>query len=326
MKDYAALCREYREFIRKVTSGSKDLKPAKELSGRLYQATLDMQQALLNDPETYVRFLRAPENDDISGGLLTLLCNVVGFDRGYEPVDSSQMPKPILDAIRDLLTSGTANQKLAVLDLVRWDSGSKTGPLIGRDMLIERARALLSDNDPKIRVSAAGVLQGYAPQQKDQGFQVLEDVWRSTQDPEVRLKWLEVLDSMKTPEARELLQTGIAQIVGETASPQTSLLLWKTAEVVRGNIPELKPEEVEGYAAICATAIRNDAEPTRYHIWLYLALCLPVGRVTSILEQAQKSAPTAELRSSAAQILEQVRSGETRSERLKAILQIQEED
>src|SRR5204863_6703639 len=65
MKDYASLCREYREFIRKLTLGSKDVTPAEELARRLHQATLNTKQAVLNDPETFVRFLRAPENEDI---------------------------------------------------------------------------------------------------------------------------------------------------------------------------------------------------------------------------------------------------------------------
>jgi hypothetical protein len=96
------------------------------------------------------------------------------------------------------------------------------------------------------------------------------------------------------------------------------------AEIVTGKIQDNKPEEIACYAAFCASAIRNDPDPTRCYVWLCLALSLPAGRGMSLLEEAQKNAPTAELRANLAHILEQVGSGETRSDRLKALLEIPE--
>ena len=57
-----------------------------------------------------------------------------------------------------------------------------------------------------------------------------------------------------------------------------------------------------------------------YGAWVEVALYLPIARATSLVEQAQASAPSPELRSAAGRVLEQIRAGETRVDRLRSAL------
>jgi hypothetical protein len=286
----------------------------------LQKRAAGLQQALLGDPEGYLRILRAPENDDLSKFLLSLLCRVVSLEGGHGLLPVSQLPKPILEGLSELLGSGTPNQKLGILHLARRDRWTGQKSLIGDQALVERCGALLSDSDPLVRATAVQALQEVAPKREDPRVEVLEELWRNSTDPTLRSMCLQSLASMEKPAARELLLKGIQQIAADGSWSKDGALMYSSLQAVQTRIQALRPDEEEAYAAVCSTALRGVSEPRCYQGWMEVSLLLPLVRATPLLEQVQNFAPTPELQASARRVLERIRAGETRFDQLQATL------
>ena len=263
--------------------------------------------------------LRSPENDDLSKFLLSLLCMAVGMEGGtMMMLPPSQIPKPILDGLREMLASGTPNQKLGILHLVQMSSWSGQSGLMGDQALIDRCGALLSDPDPMVRVTAVQALQEAAPKRADQRFEVLQGLWRTSTDPSIRATCLGTLASMDAPAAREFLLKSLQEVEAGGIWTKDGTLMWAVIQSVQTRLSMLHPKEEEAYAALCSSALRGVSEPMWYRGWMDLALRLPLPRATALLDQAQGGAPTPELQAAARRVLDQIRAGETRSERLQA--------
>jgi HEAT repeats len=307
-----------RGFDLKTMAGRQKVPP-----DELRKRSAVLQQSLLSDPEGYLAVLRAPENDDLSQYLLSLLCQVVGIEGGYELLPLSQYPKPILDGVRELLRSGSTKQKLGILALVQRGSMFKEGHLFGEQALVERCGALLSDPDPMVRTTAVQVLQQYAPKQEDRRFEVLQDVWRTAGDPTLRATCLSTLSTLDSPAAREFLLKALNDIAADGSWTKDVMLQWSAIHAVQARTSTLKPEEEAGYAAVCAAALRSVPEPQWYQGWMVVSLRFPLARTTPLLEQAEAFAPNAELKASARRVIDQIRAGETRFDKLQTALRKQ---
>src|SRR5258708_2580795 len=297
----------------------RDSVPRAELQKR----SAALQQALMSDPDGYLAILRATENEPLFKFLLSILCRVVGLEGGHALLPLAQYPPSILDGVRDLLSSGTTSQKLGVLVMIQRESVFGEGHLIGKEALVERCTALLADPDPKVRATAVQLLGTWAPKQADGRFEVLQEVWGSSADLEVRSAVLQAAQLMQTSAAQEFLLKAVTQISADPAWTKDAVLMSTTLQAVQSRASRLKPEEEEGYAGVCASALRNMTQPMWYHAWMDVSLRLPLSRATALLEQAQTCAPTPTLQDPARRVLEQIRAGETRVDRLQATLREQ---
>jgi len=313
---------ELREWLAGFDLKSR-LAPNAVPPAELQKRSAALQQALLSDPDGYLAALRAPENEPLFKFLLSLLYRVVGLEGGHALRPPAQYPPSILDGVRDLLNSGTSAQKLGILVQIQRESAFTEGHLIGKGALVERCTALLADPDPKVRATSVQLLAIWAPTQVDGRFEVLQEVWGSSTDLEVRATALQTLQLMQTPAAREFLLKGITQISADPAWTKDLTLMSVTLTAVQRRASTLKPEEEEGYAGVCASALRNMTEPMWYHAWMDVSVRLPLGRAPALLEQAQAYAPTPALQDAARRVLEQIHAGETRDDRLQATLREQ---
>lgn len=300
-----------------------DLKKATvaEQAHRDFQAVaLELQEAMQKDPEGYIALLRSPENDSICTALLSLLCRFPGLDGGRILLPSAQIPKPVVEAVRELLVSGTAEQKLAVLQFVRPDTWTSDGPLLGKDLMVERCTSLLADADPRVRAAAVPLLQHWAPEQADGRFEVLQEIWHSAPDARLRTSCLQALATLPSREARGLAFKAVGEVLADPAAVKDWELMGTSIQIVQQRAHSLQLEDIDGSAAVCSTALKSIQDPRMYGGWVEAALQLPLPRATSLLEQAQISAPSPELRTAASRVIEQIRAGETRADRLRGAL------
>jgi hypothetical protein len=123
------------------------------------------------------------------------------------------------------------------------------------------------------------------------------------------------LGQMTSPEARELMVKGAAQVASDPDALKDRRLMGATLGALNSHSLWLPSEEV---ASVCASALRNTRDPMAMQGWAELALRLPLPRATTLLEQVRDGAPTPELQAGAKRALEQIRAGETRMDRLVA--------
>src|SRR6185369_13497500 len=131
-------------------------------------------------------------------------------------------------------------------------------------------------------------------------------------DSDVRSTCMASLGQMTSPEARELMLKAAAQVASDPDAMKDRRLLGATLGALNSHSLWLPPEEV---ASVCASALRNTREPMDFQGWAELALRLPLPRATTLLEQVRDGAPTPGLQAGAKRVLEQIRAGETRTDR-----------
>jgi hypothetical protein len=315
---WKALQNWLRGFDLATVAGRQKVRP-----DELQKRAAALQQALMSDPEGYLAVLRSPENDDLFKFLLSLLCRVVGLEGGHAALPRSEIPKPILDALPELLRSGTAKQKLGVLQLVQRDHWSLQGRLLDEKDLVERCDALYSDPDPMVRASAVQVVQSYAPAREDRRVEVLQELWGSSTDPMLRANCLQAVSMMGAPAARQFFVQALTQLAADGTWTKDATLMWTAIQAIQSQSSSFKPEEQERIVAVCSSALRSITDPQQYQGWMALSLYWPLDRATPLLEQAASLAPTPELKASAQRALAQIRAGETRADRLQAALRQQ---
>jgi hypothetical protein len=254
-----------------------------------------------------------PPEETADQKLLDQLCHSPTL-RMFLPAD--QIPKPVLDQVREQLRSGTTHQKLAILRRIE-EAG-----WFGRDLpfpkeeVVERATAFLSDADPRMRAIAVPILLRLAPKQEDPRYDVLQELLRTSKDSEIRSTCIGSLGLMTSPEARSLLLQGAAQVASDPQALKDRRLSGATLGSLNTHSLSLPQDEL---ASICSTALRNIPDPDLYGGWAEFAFRLPLPRTTTLLEQVRDGAPTPELQAGARRTLEQIRAGETRADRLQGV-------
>jgi hypothetical protein len=281
---------------------------------------LELQEAMMKDPEGYIAILRSPESEPLLPALLSLLSRFPGIGAGPMLLPVAQIPRPVLDAVRDLLVSGTAAQKVAVLELAVGDSWAGESTLLAKDVMAERCTSMLADADPRVRAAAVPLLQRLAPEQADRRFEVLQEIWHSGPDEKLRNACLQALAALPSREARDLSFKAVGEIVADPVAVKDWQLMGTSLQIVQQHARSTRTEDIDGTAAVCSAALKSVQDPRMYAGWVDAALFLPLPRATSLLEQAQSSAPSPELRSGAVRVLEQIRAGETRTDRLRTAL------
>jgi len=232
--------------------------------------------------------LRSPGNEENFRGLLSLLCQTSGPDGGSGLFPLQEIPVPIQNGLRELLQGGTTNQKLGILAFIQRNahSGPQGLDLIGQQALVDQCTALLGDSDPRLRVSAAGMLQTVAPLREDRRVEVLQEVWQTSAENRVRCHCLSVLGTMNmwTPEAREFLLKGMSQIASDGTLAQDAELGGAVLWAMRtGTWSDLRPEVEEMKATICSSALRTVSTTAEWDAWLGISLDLPLTRLVPIL-------------------------------------------
>jgi len=278
---------------------------------------LELQEAMKKDPEGYLALLRSPDSEPFLPPLMSLITLFPGIGGGHQMLPLAGLPKPVVDGIREMLVSGTAAQKVAILELAQGDIGISNDRLLDKATMVERCTSMLTDSDPRVRAAAVPVLQRWAPDQADRRFEVVQEIWHTSADPKLRADCLQAMSAMPSREARDLTFKAVADLLADPVAVKDWRLMSASVQAVDQRSRSLQPEDVEGTAALCATALRNVQDPNMYLSWMGAAIKLPLARATSLLEQAQGSGPSPELRSTAGRVLDLIRAGETRADRLR---------
>jgi hypothetical protein len=299
----------YRKALLERAKDPKKVDPA------LAEGWSELHQAALKDPAAYVAFLRAPGNEDLCEGLLQVLSpfpNIGHLILVQEP------PAVILDALADLMRAGSKVQQLAAgrlaRDLLQGAAGKS-------DVLLEPCLSLLSSDDPRAQATALAVLQTRRPERLEESLDLVGSLWKKSDDAEVRQACLSALSAMKSAAADQLFFERISETLREHATRGSDPLGQPALEILRGRLLAVTGGNADRYGDVLLTALRSATDAGAYQSCALAALDLPIAKASSVLEQASASAPTPAARAVVQAVLDQIRAGEVRPERLRLILQ-----
>jgi hypothetical protein len=296
----------------------------KEAQDRLYKSWGELQKSVLKDPEAFVDLLRKRDNEELLNDLLSGLTlgpyrdDVLFEYTGATLLKRAQCPPAILDALRQLLDTGSNLQKKGVIDLIRRGNRHFKDDLFDRDAVVERCTHLTAEGDSRLRASAMSLLQSFDPRGADGRFGVVQELWRASKDAELRLHCLEALRHMQSVEATEFFFARATEMVTDPQVAGDPLLTQKIHFLFGSRTPKL-PEDTERYTAFYSTMLRKGPSD-QFDTWLSDSMSLPLSDVKQLLEQARTDARTPEQQCAVARVMEQISAGETRRDQLQMAL------
>ncbi len=306
----------FRDLLRERQLGEKLPKSDHDrVLERISAGWRDLHDAIFAEPEIYVRFLRAPENESLCEGLLGVL-SMAPVPAPYQlsTVGMNPLPKSILGSLYEMLDSGEAGQKLAILKMTKDTFHMDVNSYMP---IVDRCRALLSDGDPRVQIAALGVLEAKSREKMDGTFDLVKQLSRNPADVDTEILCLRSAARMDRPEAQEFLQKGLAEIIERRAVGERPPILSGAMMIVSEKLCKARPEEVGAYADLIESGMRHSQSLKVYEGWVGISLGLPQARLTALLHEAQAHAPSVELRDAAQRVLAQLQSGESREEMLK---------
>jgi hypothetical protein len=274
-----------------------------------------IRKLALNDPATYLAFLRAPGNENACEGLLFVL-----YPHGLCRFFDEDLPAPILQGVADLMASGTKDQRLAAARLARdmvtrgelsSNHPSEDPPRRG-EILVEPCLSLLSSDDLRARAAALDVMRSRRPERLEESLPLINDLWqRSSDDQGVRYSCLEAFAQSKSPAGTQFFYEKMSDVVRE--HPTESL------QLIQSRLEAGRRGDVDRCGQLLLAALRSCDECDFQRI-AAVSLDFPMATTIPILEEACASAPRPEVRDSVRRVLKEIEAGEVRSERLRAII------
>jgi hypothetical protein len=147
----------FRDLLRQQKK-AEELSPSEGMSPwkRVDAVWLYLHRAVFEEPEHYLHFLRAPENESCCEGLLGLLSRAhLSPNHQLVTVGMDPLPQPVLEGMKEMLVTGKERQQLAILKLVLESNHldvNSTRPIV------EECKDLLADGNPRVQAAALGVL------------------------------------------------------------------------------------------------------------------------------------------------------------------------
>ena len=273
-----------------------------------------IRKLALNDPATYLAFLRAPGNENACEGLLFVL-----YPHGLCRFFDEDLPAPILQGVADLMASGTKDQRLAGARLARdmvtrggqlSDHPSEDPPRRG-EILVEPCLALLSSDDLRARGAALAVMRSRRPERIEESLPLINDLWQRSSEEDVRYSCLEAFAQSKSPAGTQFFYEKMSDVVRE--HPTESL------QLIQSRLKAGSGGDVGRCGQLLLAALRSCDECDFQRI-AAVSLDFPMATTIPILEEACASAPRPEVRDSVRRVLKEIEAGEVRSDRLRAII------
>jgi hypothetical protein len=304
-----------RKILVEKAKAGHDRSDLDELDRDILEGWQELHQAVLKDPAGYFAFLRSTGSDVVCDRLLDVLC--VHPTMGHRDWIMNEMPPAVLEGIVDLLGTGDKARKLAA---ARFARDLLRSPGVGkRDVVLEPCLSLLSSDDPRAQAVALDVLQLRRPAQLEESLDLVQALWKKSDETEVRLPCLSALALMKSPAAEQILFERASEILGDHLQKPYDPLGTSALDHVRGRILAGKPGDDERYGDLLLTAVRSAKDPLVFHNCVGTSLDLPLPKARSVLEQAYASAPTPETKAYVRRVLDLMESGEVRPDRLRAV-------
>lgn len=318
---------EFMAAARKTHALLTDEKSPKDLDRRLQELRSslgdlgELREAALSDPAGYLAFLKDPANEDVLGPLFCLLGRSPDPAGSLPMMDLAKIPRLIVDGLYDLLAVGTLGQKMTLLRNFETLAQCTSPEAPAREEMSKHCVPLLSaSEDPRVRAEALGVLEAWGGGPLDPYLGLVRELWQKSSDPDVRADCLRALGKMKGPEAEELLLERSRVAIRESAAASDDGAARAALWVLQERAASIPLESAGRYVDVWALAFRETRRPEFYLEWLDGSTSLPAKHLGPLLEQAVSYAPTPELQASARRLLDAVRSGETRIERLRPMV------
>ncbi|HVR84904.1 MAG TPA: hypothetical protein VMU54_11380 [Planctomycetota bacterium] len=273
----------------------------------------ELHEAVLKDLGGFFAFVRAPENEDVCEGLLSALAFAPGVS-GPGTWGFRKIPAGVVKGIRDMIVSGTVRQMLVTSRIALAMMDTAPGKC---DSLLEPCLALLSHDNPHLQSVGLEVLQARKPEQLEQTLPLIDKLWKTSEDEDVRLPCLSSLAAAKCPAADRIFFEKVWEVFLDPASKPSFSFFTNTLNEVRGKLLAGDAIDAERYSDLLGSAVRRAVDPPAYRSIVNTALDLPLAKATVVLEQAIASAPDEESGAEVRKVLEQIHAGEVRAERLR---------
>jgi hypothetical protein len=287
-----------------------------------------LRRAVLEDPQTYVAFLRDPAHGPIVLGLLDLLLRE--FDAPQATPDG--LPAGVLASqqetalLLEMLSRGTRWEKLAVLR--ECPTGFRHElPASFQDSFLEGCSLLLSDSDPEVRgVAFYTFTQQARPALLEARADQAREAWLSIKDrltPRDYDLRLALLDSLSAPLIREAPKVHelLLEVVRESFAKGDQIAYVQAAEYL-GRIASREGQEnhLDASMSLLASSFSESQDRECQRGLLEASVQFPLASCRAILEHARLSSRVPEIQRSADLVLNEIRGGETRASVFRQIL------
>jgi RNA polymerase sigma factor (sigma-70 family) len=275
---------------------------AKKLfDGSFTRAAEPLHPLVLKEPETYITFIRLPENRKYLGIFLDLLEYPDPIVGGVRLPD---LPNCISDGLAELLASGSREDKLVLFEKCECLRRSfREYPLI--DAFIAPSLDFVAGSDAVLRRAGLGFLFTHGHQDR---LDLLESVWQCSRDRETRRMCLSFL-SRATGSAGGML---FYQYLDEVMKEQDERLSLLVVIFVRDRLEVSNTEEDQDR---CIPLIRfialQEKNPLEFRARLELLGRLSAAKQAVVLRDLLDHAPSAELKERMRGTLALIAAGET---------------
>jgi RNA polymerase sigma-70 factor (ECF subfamily) len=304
--------REREEFRGKLDSDKltayltrKNREQVTELDG-VFQLAFD-------DPETFLAFIRAPENEPYLEGFLL---NALGFSR-LEPgfimvraLDFKHFPEALTDGLFELVKTGSTAQRAAALAFFGRLSGSPPE-------YAEYFRSFLKSPEPGLQIEAIGVMTSMGPP-TGENLEAIIALGAKSPHEAVRARVADALRYVDQPEATAYLferlesPRDLKELVSATMALGHKLMM---AARTGGS-----PVSEERFLTAISTHWSRGYDESVFKMMLYNVVCCPGDKVRPVLAGALASAPTDKTKEIVAEILRRMDEGEKDREALKGLI------
>lgn len=281
-----------------------------------------LRDLILADPQTFLAFAKAREND---GCLFNLMCHGLKGSEGYRarsPAPVREAPKPqefesyprvLMDGLLELLRSGSMMQRQAVLNFT---PGLANLPDEWKQVYV----SLISDAEPWTQYHAMHAVQASGAPVPPTLVPYIAGLMASEGQVDVQQAAINLLGSIGTPEADAALLGGLETVRRPSALSSLTQLVWNKYKVDgRWTSPEIEDRMATAVLRGCA-AMTSDDHPSAYQALLNSALQLSARRLITVLDGAREHAPSPRLKDAVGRMLEMAREGRTDPKELSRVL------
>ena len=269
-------------------------------------------QLAFDDPETFLAFVKAPENEPYLDGFMLNALGLARLEPGFIMItgkDFSVYPEALTSGLFELAKSGSKAQRTAALSFFSRLTGAP--PEYG-----EYFRTLLNDPEPEIQIVAINVLTG-TKQVSGEELKVLIDLGSRSPHEGVRSRVADALRYVDKPEAA-------AYLFERLESPRdtrefVSALMGLSNKLAGANrIVVEHPISEDRYLSAISASWNRATDENTFKLMVYSALCAPVDKARPVLDQALGAAPSKSTKEMVAGILKRLDEGEKNAESLRS--------
>jgi len=265
---------------------------------------------LLQEPDTYIAFLRLPESRKYFSFFLDLLTYPGPLTASTSLPD---LPRTISKGLAELLITGTKEQKRVIFDRTH-----SLGQSFPKSALVEdftpACLQLVSEPDEDLRIQALGFLTSHGHEDR---LDLIQSVWQSSRRFESRMRVINILTPLKGSAAGELLHQGLQQILKKEDPRELARL----PLIVRDRLAQSdNPEEQERCRRLLGACLQKETREGEFQSTLSIVGFLPVPKQAVLLRELSGHAPSAAINDHIAKTLELIDRGETQTTALWEML------